>query len=1331
MLHAVSITTPTTADVAWNPSVPDVVAFEVWVKNSTSAWYQKATLPNTTFAYTITGLNTNDSLYCVSVRAIDSCAGNKSSFANADCAIQLAAFGQDQADSLNWTLYSGFTNPGKQYIQEQNALGTWVMVDSVPATVNHYVHKRLACNTTHVYRILTKNLVGGYTTTSDTAHALVFDTIAPRMPKLKVASVTIPGTIDVFWARGEGDVGTYLIETRTANTPFVLAATRPATDSSYSITGLNVQDSVFCVRIRAVDTCAANTSVWSAVHCPVQLEGTAGQNTIALSWTQYTGFTPLRQIIERFNGTTWVGIDSVPAAANTWVRNNLGCNVPYVLRIHSRGAKYNSYSDTVHLTPFDTVAPGKPALLIATVANHLGVRLQFTRTAPDIGTFEVYRAVPGQPFALVATLPATDTSIIDAVPDANANRYCYFVIAVDSCNPLNRSLPSDTLCTSTLALSTGACTTLIKLNWTPVQGLQRAALGYKIYRGLVGGPLTLLTTRPLSDTEYVDQTVAHLSTYTYRVDAYTAGPNVHVSSTDTTSTVALLAITPIPPTLRVVSVVTTSTSTGQVKLKWNRQPLTDTASRGYNVYRAASKNGPFVFVANVPNLNTDSLLVPNLNTSTAYNWFLVRTYNGCGRNSDSIGKTMPAINVVGVRGNSSARLHWNPYPSAGASGYRILRSVGSSPFVPFATVADTTFSDSTHRCGYTYSYQVQLIDTGANNNALSDTLHITGLDTIPPPPPLVARATVLATSNTLGRIQLDFTAPATANRAGYWIYRIAQNGATSSYFWANPAAGLLQFTDQGLDTRNNTYRYFVRSVDSCSPSQSPMSEVHRTQNLSGLATNGVNQLNWTRYVGFGPDSIRVQRRTTNTLWATRATLPGTDTTFNDGNLKCDTLYYYQVVAKETATNELSYSDTVALRAFETNAPDAAIIASASVFVTGGTNGQISVRWHRSPSRDALRYVVQYRTAPANPWHTLGVTTDSTISHTATNNLDSVYEYQVLVIDSCGNISTPSITPHSTVRLKAIPGYEQNQLSWTPYQGWPVQNYVVERDGANLATLPANTFTYTDLAVKCPTLYTYRIFAIGAGPQDTAHSNTSVAAPMDTNAPLPVYIRYATVDSLNASIRVRIQRSPSADVRFAQILRSIDGAPYGPFGTIAVSQLPDTIFTDTDVQPALHTYCYMAIAYDGCGNRGAVANPACAITLSGFIEAHTGSAPVYGQLNWTAYRRWLGNTARYEVTRFTPGQKRKTLGQTLPVDLDYIDRDQDPTDTLVCYTIRALEGPGSFGDTSYSNTICILMPPHFLVPNAFSPGKHDNVNDTFQPGLMGVRSYDMHVYNRWG
>ncbi len=49
---------------------------------------------------------------------------------------------------------------------------------------------------------------------------------------------------------------------------------------------------------------------------------------------------------------------------------------------------------------------------------------------------------------------------------------------------------------------------------------------------------------------------------------------------------------------------------------------------------------------------------------------------------------------------------------------------------------------------------------------------------------------------------------------------------------------------------------------------------------------------------------------------------------------------------------------------------------------------------------------------------------------------------------------------------------------------------------------------------------------------------------------------------------------------------------------------------------------------------------------------------------------------------------------------------------------------------YSNFSCLNFEPQIFIPNSFSPNL-DGLNDVFSPNTLGILSYDLKIFNRWG
>ena len=60
----------------------------------------------------------------------------------------------------------------------------------------------------------------------------------------------------------------------------------------------------------------------------------------------------------------------------------------------------------------------------------------------------------------------------------------------------------------------------------------------------------------------------------------------------------------------------------------------------------------------------------------------------------------------------------------------------------------------------------------------------------------------------------------------------------------------------------------------------------------------------------------------------------------------------------------------------------------------------------------------------------------------------------------------------------------------------------------------------------------------------------------------------------------------------------------------------------------------------------------------------------------------------------------------------------------------IENQGGCSDSIYFD-VCVVDTVLIFVPNAFSPGKVDGINDVFAPSVNGTTEYSIEIFNRWG
>jgi hypothetical protein len=103
---------------------------------------------------------------------------------------------------------------------------------------------------------------------------------------------------------------------------------------------------------------------------------------------------------------------------------------------------------------------------------------------------------------------------------------------------------------------------------------------------------------------------------------------------------------------------------------------------------------------------------------------------------------------------------WTPYGGPEKPDYAIYRATGYGNYVLIHTLQDTTWADTTVRCGTEYSYRI--IATGSERSVQSNVVTLTAFDSIPPPPPDLLVATVSSTEP--GHNTMTFTGMTDRNR---------------------------------------------------------------------------------------------------------------------------------------------------------------------------------------------------------------------------------------------------------------------------------------------------------------------------------------------------------------------------------------------------------------------------------------------------------------------------------------------------------------------------------------------------------------------------------------
>lgn len=376
----------------------------------------------------------------------------------------------------------------------------------------------------------------------------------------------------------------------------------------------------------------------------------------------------------------------------------------------------------------------------------------------------------------------------------------------------------------------------------------------------------------------------------------------------------------------------------------------------------------------------------------------------------------------------------------------------------------------------------------------------------------------------------------------------------------------------------------------------------------------------------------------------------------------------------------------------------------------------------------------YRSSGGGPFTLAGSinnTSTGTISYldNSLNTETQTNSYYISVIDSCGNES-PFTSTHTVSDISTTPGFSEVAVQWTPYVGFTNYEYEVQRrqPGVNwttLDTLPQDSLSYTDVGTTCKVPYNYRIKINNldiAG--QFSLSDTTLTIANDTTPPTPPYmVRVTREPSEQNVVFVQWTLSPETDVKEYVLQRSRRYT--GGWQTIYSTTANDTFYYDTVNGIDRQSYCYRLYAIDLCNNVSQAGNIGCLLVL------RAASKPFRNELNWEGYENWPLGILEYRVYRSENNQFFLPIGDVAG-SLNFFE-DSVLTDTanLFCYYIEAQENLGGFAAISTSNTVCVTQKASYYIPNSFSPGHSEGLNDVFGPVGLFMASVKIDIYDRWG
>ena len=698
---------------------------------------------------------------------------------------------------------------------------------------------------------------------------------------------------------------------------------------------------------------------------------------------------------------------------------------------------------------------------------------------------------------------------------------------------------------------------------------------------------------------------------------------------------------------------------GRVTVSWTANG-TDTDADGYRVLRdGVDVSG--LLLGGTTVTWTDTTVV----NDTTYG-YTVQTHDTSGNWSASSAPvasatptdlTAPATptGLVGGRGDERVGLSWDPNPEADVASYRVLRDG-----VEIATVAGTTHLDLGLTNDTTYSYTLVAVDTHGNRSAPSAAVAVTPTDLTPPGAP-----TGLAAVRGDGRVDLSWDPNPEPDVASY---RVLRNGVEIA-----TVTGATAFVDLGL-TNDTTYDYTLAAVDTHgnrSVSSSPAVSATPTDlgapavptGLSAVRGDGQVSLSWTANTEPDLANYRLIRDGLEIATVTGAT------GYLDTGLANDVTYSYRLAALDTHGNRSADSAPVTATPTDLTAPAAPTGLGA---VKG--SGQVTLSWAANAEPDLATYRV------LRDGVEIATVTGTTYTDTSANGVNRTYT--VVAVDTHGNRSAPSAPvtssadatpPAPPTGLTATRGDGQVSLVWAANSEPDLASYRVLRDGVEIATVTART--YTDTGRTNDVTYTYTLVAVDASGNRSAASAPASATPTDLTPPAAPTGLVATAGENRVALSWAANAEP--DLASYRVLR--DG--------VEVATVTGTAHTDTGLTNDV-AYSYSLVAVDTHGNRSPASTAATATPRDGPPTAPTGVTAASGDrravIGWTAppdpdvvSHRVLAEDGSTVATASAPATQAVVSGLT--------------NGTTYRYTVVAVDAAGHVSAPSATVTVVPVSP----------------------------------------
>ncbi len=634
--------------------------------------------------------------------------------------------------------------------------------------------------------------------------------------------------------------------------------------------------------------------------------------------------------------------------------------------------------------------------------------------------------------------------------------------------------------------------------------------------------------------------------------------------------------------------------------------------------------------------------------------------------------SLTAVTGLDNLGEPLINLSWTDN-STSETGFKIERSESADGvFFQISTVGPNVkvFSDTGLTRETTYWYRVKAY------NEAGDSLpsNVASATTFPPRPS--APTGLTATAATDSQINLSWT-DTSDNEKGF---KIERKTATSDYQQiVAVGANITAYADTGLSS-GITYTYRIRAYNdggnsdySSVASATTGGKPSAPAGLTAVAVSGSQiNLTWTD-TSNNEAGFKIERKTGSGNFVQIITVGPNTTVYSDTGLSTGITYTYRIRAYNDAGDSEYCTEASAVTGVIPAAPSN--LAAAAV-----SNSQINLTWTDNAGNET-GFKIE-RKAAGGSFTQIAIVGANAAAYSDTGLSTGItYTYRVRAYNSVGDSAycteasaVTGVTPTTPSSLAAVAvSSSRIDLTWTDRSnnetGFKIERKEAGGSYSQIATVAANTTTYSNTGLSADKTYYYRVRAYNSAGNSAYSNEVSVT----TSVPAAPSNLSATTLS-NTEIYLYWDDNSNNETGF-KIERKKAGGSYSQIDTVEANV---TTYTDSGLSTNT-TYYYRVRAYNSIGNSTYCTEVSAATTFLGSPSNLVAETVSSSQINlfWTDN---AGNETGFRIERRTSGGSYTQIA-TVGANVTTYSNTGLQNNTTYYYRVRAYN---STADSAYSN-----------------------------------------------